>query len=787
MPSTYAKQPPEVWLDAYQHDTLIQIALATGVLSPDAPKPNKRDTLVLLAPRLFQRERVLANYTALHEIERRVLHRLILRYGEASKRSFERELVRARIVTATQAAVPGLRPPPYAPTERSASALPDSLIFQDVMARLTLHGLLFSADPAGDGRGTVFKLSLHPGSLLFIPPAVLKHLPAVTPEKEAVIDLHPARTLHENALTFVRDLFLYWDFVRRTQPALLQSGAIGKRTLRAVNDALIQRDPDIADASGETDVPRLWLLRVSLQNLGLIAAQGGQLVAKSDKPGKFPSLWNGETHEQLVALLRPRLAVRTDAGAMLGNIGNEWLRNEGTAWPVTMRALHNGAGRWVDMDTLTDVARQIDPGFLAPQRKEKGPATAHYYYRGRYFSNRDVLLDAIDEDEVAFVTDACRTLPYSLGLIELGFLQANDKMWQAVRLTPIGRQVLAQLFPPPAAQSPAQVAEAGGVYPAPSPDDRGRIVVQPNFQVLALGPVKTVLIAGLESFAERTKADAHVFEYQLKRESVYRAQQQGTPVDTIVNFLETESGAPLPQNVRRSLQEWGSHHDRIVFRTGVTLLQTGDAATLEQLLGDAALAPHVARSLMPELALVAKGHEDALVQDLLARGKLPTLVDDNSGRTDKDVIVHADGTLVPIHRVPSIFLVARLVRIAEQDAEGRWRLTPASVARAGGDRARVQALLAEVGLLHRGVLPEALVADIKRWGSYYGQAAIEALTLVEFDSRDHLQELVAVPALAAYLTPFAAGERALAVVKSADLPAVERIVNELGVKVRRGL
>jgi hypothetical protein len=235
------------------------------------------------------------------------------------------------------------------------------------------------------------------------------------------------------------------------------------------------------------------------------------------------------------------------------------------------------------------------------------------------------------------------------------------------------------------------------------------------------------------------------------------------------------------------VQEWGAHHDRIVFRTGVTLLQAASAAGLERVLNDGVLAPHVARSLLPAIALVEKGHEETLLGALLAQGEMPALVDDHIERTDKSVVIQADGVIVPIHRMPSLYLETRLARIAERDAEGRWRITQASVARAGGDRVRVRALLAEAGVLQRGVMPATLVADIKRWGGYWGRVGIEALTLLEFESREHLSELMAQAEAAAYLTPFAAGERALAVVDTASLPAVERMLAELGVQVRRGL
>jgi hypothetical protein len=256
MPSVYSKQTLEAVLENYLNDTLVEMAQATGLLVSTARRLSKADVIKLLATHLLARERVRAAYAALNETEQRTLQRLILRGGEATKRVFERDLVRARIVMATQAVPDRWQAPPYASTERMASTAPGSLYFQDVLARLTQHGLLFSVDLDLAGQPTAPKLRLHPAALVFIPDAMRKHLPAAAPEQEALVDLHPERVLQHSAITFVRDLFLYWDFVRRTSPALLQSGAIGKRTLRALDAVLIEHDPGMASASSETDAPR---------------------------------------------------------------------------------------------------------------------------------------------------------------------------------------------------------------------------------------------------------------------------------------------------------------------------------------------------------------------------------------------------------------------------------------------------------------------------------------------------------------------------------------------------
>jgi len=231
------------------------------------------------------------------------------------------------------------------------------------------------------------------------------------------------------------------------------------------------------------------------------------------------------------------------------------------------------------------------------------------------------------------------------------------------------------------------------------------------------------------------------------RESIYQAQQAEFTADAVIAFLEAVSGAPLPRNVLRSLEEWGAHHARIVFRTGASLLQAIDARILERLLNNPAASGRLARSLTPTMALVNSGADNDLVQTLIASDLLPAIADPDPSHTDNDVTIHADGSITPVHAVPSIFLTRRLARLAEQDAHGRWRLTPASVQRCGRGRNAVLTLLAELERLHCGPLPTGLIDEVKQWGHYYGQATVATVILFEFESKMQLADVLAQPAL----------------------------------------
>ncbi|HID62628.1 MAG TPA: hypothetical protein EYP49_07840 [Anaerolineae bacterium] len=235
------------------------------------------------------------------------------------------------------------------------------------------------------------------------------------------------------------------------------------------------------------------------------------------------------------------------------------------------------------------------------------------------------------------------------------------------------------------------------------------------------------------------------------------------------------------------MDEWAASHERIVFRTGVSLLQAADANLLAELAGDPRTGKYLARPVAEDVSLLKKGHQEHLIAALVERGLFPAVSGAQPESADRSVIVHQDGTIHPIHAVPSLHLRGRLSRLAEEAGDGWWKLTPASIRRAGGSKNKVLRLLEELGKLHRGTFPGQLVEQIKAWGGYYGRAAAETLTLIEFRARATLEELMTRPDLQPYLTPFPAQDRALAVVLTGELPRVKEILARFGVPIKEGL
>lgn len=778
-------------LDGYNVQTLFSLAITTGALPPKSKKPPKATLISLLTEQLCQPIRVDEAWAKLNQREQAVLNRLLLHPGPVRTSAFRRELVRAGLVTL----------PPDPPKQQNAYGYyrtgsnysadhylgeptrTNSTIFQDVIARLTQQGLVFSQLTANNAN-TVNKLTFHPGDELIIPPALRRRLPKPTSVIEETRQWQPDHTAGSQPQQLLRELYLYWDFVRRNEVTLLQSNLIGKRLTRALGQILLTPEPRVENANNEAETGRLYLLRQLLQGLKLITATNGKLVNATPAKANIPIFWTESEATQVKACLHAWLtlsvAVPPDPEAA------PYDPQYDTARRLLLTVLRSHATKdWLLLEDLLDVLATQNENFLFADHTGVERQRNTYYYYGHHFSGTPAqLLQIFTTAEQRFVRTAITEWLLPLGLVDVGYAAPAATQWAAVHLTPLGKQVLAKLDEKPTGGR--TVADAPAAY-RPNPHDTGRLVVQPNFQLLAMGPVPLAMLAKLDLFAERRKADLAVFEYHLSRESVYQGQQAGLHIDEVINFLQTASGAPLPQNLARSLREWGEHHERIVFRSGVSLLQAANATTLDRLLTTTPVADQVARVLAPGVALVRKGEEQTLVQTLLAQDLLPAVSSDQPASADHSVEIDQQGVITPIHAVPSLHLRGRLARFAEVDEHGHWRLTPASVKQAGGNRSKVLALLEELGKLQRGELPAAVVTLVKQWGAYYGQVGTASVTLLEFRDPQALQELLTHPELQPYLTPFAAGNRALAVVPAKQLATVKRLLQTLGVALKEGL
>ncbi len=704
-----------------------------------------------------------------------VLHRLQAMAGEVRSSTLKAELVRARSVVDSP---DGAAPAASTPVQRST--------FEAVTIALMEHGLVLSREPLG---GDASLVDLRPGAYIWMPHEVRRLLPPLPEARPTEI---PLRVVREgSARTLQRDLYLYWSYVRDTPLALTQAQWLRKHDLRDVNAVLLSKS-DLRASVNERDARRLFFLRRLLQGLDLLTARRGQLTAVETGPflGLDPlervkrcfDLWHqGRFWNEIYALNGVRLHT---ADTVL----NQAPPGVVAARTTVLRHLAELPGEgWVRTEALLKRLRNLDYEFLIPrpqQRNQSASTLSHRFRLNPYLHNvygwtfEDMLNEEAGWNRVesGFVLNVLREGLYWLGLLDLGYdseAAAGDSVSEpppriaAYRLTEMGRWLLLG-EPPPKVTT-----------------DSGRVIVQPNFDVLALDPVSDVVLAALDQFCERLSAERAV-HYRLTRQSIYRGSKRGWPVSRIIQFLSKACGASLPQNVVRDLAEWETALDRIVVRQQVVVLEARTPELLDNLLSGERLASAVASRPDPRLVLFHQGiHADDVQQVLIEQGQLPNRTRHERFAPRPCLVVDAAGTITFQQQVPSVYLYAYLAPFTEHSADGSWRLTAKAVQAAIDQGWNATSILDAVQAVHIGPLPAPLAATVKTWARYFGTARMQTLTLIQFDSPEVLEELLEDPELAPFLTRFGPPDplRALASISPEHAPGVRALLVARGLDI----
>lgn len=652
-----------------------------------------------------------------------------------------------------------------------------------------------------------------------------------------------------SARAFQRDLFFYWSAVRARPVTLTKQERLYRKDTRRVNAALLYPEPIegagisawTLGASGlygdrgadsdhpakdETDVPRLLFLRLLMVDLGLLV-RSQQTLHAPDRPA----------------------FLQLDSAARIRSAYDHW--REGTSWnemlsipgitirgcesrtePVPeqvadarQRALQHIAAQhrllagnrssesstpWVPIEQIINRVREQDYEFLFPRtaraplrheqekeletyRRYLGERSPYISYGNRMgwsisppFANQEEGWDVV---EAGFIRAILLEPLYWMGLVDVGYVEGAPV---AYRLTPVGAWVM-------------------GVGPEVElPEQEGRIIVQPNFEILALDPISDQALAELDEFAQRASGERAI-KYQLSRESVYRAQKRGwsarrilaalarlvQPHDTAEHMpehmVEYTAADALPQNVVRTLEDWQELYERITIRCHANLVHASDPALLQQLSQDRA----VSERLIPldrgkpgtttaALIVPGLGQVEDLIQRLEAAGYPPARTryvtpTEPELSTVKCLRIAPDGQIQFEYALPSIYVLQRLASLTDRVPESdRLYLTESSVQQAMKEGMTAQEILAQLRGLHYGPLPHWVEIKVRAWAKYYGQAAVQTVTLVQVRDPDTLQELLEDPEMAGLLERFTPdAQKALAVVSAED---VDRLIQALEVR-----
>lgn len=768
-------------LDTYNATTLKAMAEADNipvVYAGTRKAMKKGDVIDQLEAKYFHPEGIKERFDGLDEVAHKLLNWVRLEGGLVKTSQVRRKMVRIGLVKEMV-----VQQMSYSYVKTYQGRPVRGNVFEDVMARLAQKGLLFSLhDDYTRSKSNAPKHTFHPGAeFVFIPHFVNKKLPKAEKIAYTRQAWTPTRIEQSNPQLLLRDLYLYWATVRRTPIKLLKTGLVGKKDMKLINSNLLAADPSVSTVSREDETTTLYFLRRFLEEAQLLVNDRVMLTAQS---GDF---WQKPTHEQIQQMMGTWQT--THGSSSLG-------KGTRTLLPVYSRArktlMENvlsklEVGEWYTVAYIHEELLDVNIDFLferqavEKQRYSYGHISVWVSELGETLrGNKENLLREFDKYEPLWVRSAIMQLA-SWGIVDIGY--EGDRV-AGLRLSEVG----AELFKRSGKKRlnfPKSPFKKKAKEPTQEPKDRdtGNVIVQPSFQILAMGGVPIQTLALLDDVAERVKVDVNAFEYRLTRDSVYRAQEMGMDAHAVKAFLTEIDGSPLPQNIGRSLDEWAAKHERIVFRTDMTLLQTADSDLLNRLINDDKIGKALARPLMADVALVHPKQMKTLTRTLTKQGMMPVVTDARPESADHSVTIAADGTITPIHAVPSLHLRGRLAQIAVAQPDNLWQLTKDTIQNAGTGKANVKKTLAELAKLQVGVLSGELQLLVKRWGEYYGRVAAETITLIQFQDHDTLKELSQHPDLHGLLTPFLLSDKPLATVEQSQLTHVKTILARFGVTV----
>jgi hypothetical protein len=294
----------------------------------------------------------------------------------------------------------------------------------------------------------------------------------------------------------------------------------------------------------------------------------------------------------------------------------------------------------------------------------------------------------------------------------------------------------------PAATQPNVAAEESPPQPTVEPQMRGRLIVQPSYQVLLLPPLDAPTLQRLRELTETVRI-AEVAEFKLTQSALFHAVQQGVTVPEVIAFLEERSEQPLPQNVRYTLSSWTRVFEQVRVYAGAVLIE-GAAPLLDRLQEDPRLAPLVLRRLSSQRLLLKQG--PAVEQTLAALDELPLAFHYHESQSRLQFSIDSAGTLTPNPATADLLLPIRLRHVAEPLEDGRFQLTP--------ERVRAAVAATPDGLTgvlkwlrtHGGELPADLLARLRIWAMPQDAVALEQPLLLRLPS-ELLVDLRAIPEL----------------------------------------
>ena len=494
-----------------------------------------------------------------------------------------------------------------------------------------------------------------------------------------------------DALAFQRDLLLLWGTIWRTPFPLLKSRNLGVRTLRRLEGVLRSTEPTYVE-----------LLRYVLAELSLLYEVDNVLYANLPANGRLSPFWT-------FPLSKRAFLVRKSLEAL--NAPERLPQNT-----LTEGTLFVYAGRDYLPRALDRLAKRV----LSQQGREWTVGHAWLWF----------LQDVPDLFAYSKADLTERRIP-ATGDMEIASIYLLLKLLQwlgVVDLLYRGEQVVGFR-----ASAWARCAWEGKGCEEPS---GGQVVVQPSFQVLAMGPVPLAHMALLELVAERVKVEPMVVEYTLTRTAFLRAIQQGVAGGYVLEQIRKICAQSIPQNVWRSLEEWLAEMERVQVYEEGTLLEITTPEAQAEVASFAGQIPIVA--LEEGRFLVPASAEQKILQHLAAQGYGHRVVKSPEEALPESISVEGKERIWVKQVPPNVFVEGVLRRIAEP-VDGRTWVVRAEKVQKSARTIPVRSIVQVLKKMNGGKLPNDLQKQLYLWGARLGRVRASRVVLFRFPNQESLE------------------------------------------------
>ncbi len=745
-------EPLEVSLEQYHFDVLREIASNVGVETGNT-RPRKAWLVEQLARVIPYRIKNQPVIESLGDAEQAILGLILDAGGEISVSELLFPLTISRLAVPNQSL-------------KGHSGLPtmyetlDNLLRQALVVNLTLP-------PTSTRRNFTYVQTVA------IPPEVQNLIPRSrlsTPKPQPIKALvsPPLQVVHHDAEQFLRQLFFIWAELRRKPAKQLKSGAIGKRDLRRIAGSI--------GLTMESEAEESWLRQICalLESIGLLTIRNRMIVTIEDEVAL--RFWNSNTADQLQKNLRAYMRSTPEEAVNLNPVTSQ-VYYYGYLYPREFSVLRQEiidllarfpSETWIPYSYFSIFLNQSLTGaFLFPVDTVMDLEQRFSRYRGERQRELQKALQKVENDVITKILSQLN----DFGLIDLGY--DIDTTIEGLRLTPLGQATL-----------------TNQPYIPSTPE--GQVVLQPDFQLLVMGPIPLGQIAALERFLERESVTESVVTYRITRDSIYPALQSGDTIGAILAFLRQVTDQPVPQNVERTLEEWSALHERILVHRDVFILQTDAPEKLSNLLEDTRIGKYL-HAIDERTAWLHPNHAKRIKQRLWALEYLPA-VSKGAEADLPDSLEWENDKLRSRHILPSLYVESMLRRIAHPiddaaspSATRRWHLTPESIKSGVMAGLTAPEIITVLEQMTGTEISSKWEKRIKAWASHYGEGQLAHVVLLRLESSKALRELRQnVPSLRRWLQPLPHTRDGVAVVDAAHLDEVKAALEEWGVEISAG-